>query len=401
LGSPLGAPHCQRSGTTLWPAVTANHPVSTQPAISTGGRPTSGTATPQDHDLRLELVGSENFENGEILRRRTLQKGADAAASAPLAAWSLSRNAYAEETFHVAVCDQAINSILVHPVNVPWNPANQIWAWSPPFAQDPNSSTPKNTWAGLTDVKFRDTSRYGWVTLVTAGGGKVGIVDMPGQDPAADLLWSARPYGSPHAIERIPGIGAIVTASSKSSDRVDGYEGYLTVYGPTDPDDPATLLRVQEIRFQRAHGLWYDGSYLWALGAWTLAKYRVNGEGLSTRLEAVWLHTFPTVFNGHDIDTDRSDSAYLLITGGGSVKRVHKVTGAIQAWTPSAVGVKSYARVASGVSFWQKAISASEYWDTKIQFFDSDGSSTFEKTLSGYQHTPKFYRARVSSVAFA
>jgi hypothetical protein len=328
-------------------------------------------------------------------------KSAVTAAAAPIAAWSASSQAYADETFHVAVCDQKINSILVHPVNVAWTPTNQVWAWSPPFAQDPNSSVTKNTWAGLTDVKFRDIGGYGWVALVTASGGKVGIVNMPGQDPVSDLLWSARPYGDPHAIERIPGIGAVVTASSKPSDRVGGYEGYLTVYGPTDPDDPATLVRVQEIRFQRAHGLWYDGSYLWALGAWTLAKYRVTGKGLSTRLESVWTHTFGTVFNGHDIDTDLSDPAYLLITGGGSVKRVHKATGIIQNWTPSAAGVKSYARVASGVSFWQKAISDSEYWNTSIQFFDGVGNPTFTKTLSGYGHSPRFYRARVSSVSFA
>ncbi|MBW1603593.1 hypothetical protein JJV70_16070 [Streptomyces sp. JJ66] len=329
-------------------------------------------------------------------RRHLLRSAAATAVGAPFASLALPGDAYAAGTYHVAVCEQAANEILIHPVNKPWTPANRIWRWSPPVAIDEEG---KNTWRHLSDIRFRDTGAFGWVALVAASEGKVGIVDMPNEDPAGALLWSARPYGKPHAIERIPGIGAVVTASSGHSDRVN-WPGFLTVYGPTDVHDPGSLRRVQEIRFQGAHGLWYDGSHLWALGTWTLAKYRVAGDHLDTRLELVWKHSWPErPYNGHSLDTDYGNSAYLLITGGGIVQRVHKATGLIQGWNPTGVGVKSYSRVASGNSFWVQA--SEQWWSKYVQFFDSTGKPSFRRQLEGYGRDARFYKARVSSVAFS
>jgi hypothetical protein len=322
-----------------------------------------------------------------------LLKGLGAAAvGAPAVSLAGAGSAQAAETYHVALCEQAKNQILIHARDKAWTPANEIWRWTPPVAIDENG---KNTWTLLSDIKFRDTSAFGWVALVTASYGKVGIVNI-GDDDA--LLWSARPYGNPHAIERIPNVGAIVTASSEASSRVD-WPGFLTVYAPTQVDDPSTLTRVQEISFQGAHGLWYDGSYLWALGTWTLAKYVITGDHLDTRLVEVWKHTFPERYNGHSLDTDYSDPRYLLMSGGGVVQRVNKATGAISSWTPSEGGVKSYSRVASGSSFWQRA--TEEWWSHRIQFFDSSGAFVENKELSGYGYAARFYKARVSSAAFS
>jgi hypothetical protein len=313
----------------------------------------------------------------------------------PLAAPS---RAQAADTFHVAVCEQFSNRVLIHPAGADWTPANRIWAWSPPSAVVDGV----NTWTDLSDIKFRDTTAFGWVALVTASKGKVGIVNF-GDDDA--LLWSARPYGNPHAVERIPGIGAIVVASAEKSSRID-YPGFLTVYAPTDVNDPGTLTRVQEITFQGAHGLWYDGTYLWALGTWTLAKYRVEGQGLSTRLREAMVLTFGEAFNGHSMDADYSDPRYLLITGGGSVNRVEKDTGEVFPMTPTDWGVKSFSRVASGVSFWQQAIEVTDkpaegWWNTYIQFFSSDGDATYRRGLVCYGYDGHFYKARVSSAAYS
>ncbi|GAA1984789.1 hypothetical protein GCM10009838_53620 [Catenulispora subtropica] len=54
------------------------------------------------------------------------------------------------------------------------------------------------------------------MALVAASGGNVGIIDKAasGTQGTGSLLWSAVPGGNPHAIERIPTIGAIVTTSS-------------------------------------------------------------------------------------------------------------------------------------------------------------------------------------------
>ncbi|WP_327286707.1 MULTISPECIES: hypothetical protein [unclassified Streptomyces] len=323
--------------------------------------------------------------------RRTLLKSAAAVAvGAPLASLATATSARAAGTYHVAVCEQLRNQILIHPVGpVDWSPASRLWRWQAPATSD---------WALLSDIKFRETTAFGWVALVTASGGRVGIVNMGDGD---ELLWSAAPNGNPHAIERIPGISAVVTASAESSGSID-YPGFLTVYGPTNSDDPSTLTKVQEITTQGAHGLWYDGNYLWALGTWTITKYQVTGSHLTTRLVKVWGYTFPTAFNGHSLDADYSDPAYLLLTGGGSVQRLNKASGALTRLPQSDSGVKSFSRIASGESFWQQASgSGDNWWNSYIQFFDSAGAKTFTRSLEGYGYEGRFYKARLSSVNFS
>ncbi|MFF9066050.1 hypothetical protein ACF09E_11900 [Streptomyces sp. NPDC014891] len=336
-----------------------------------------------------------NTLGGEPVHRRTLLRGIGAAAvgvpAASLAGAGSAFGAEASETYHIALCEQEKNQILLHARDKAWTPSNEIWRWTPPVAIDEHGV---NTWRNLSDIRFRNTSAYGWIALVTAGYGKAGIVNFGNNDT---LLWSARPYGNPHAIEHIPHLGATVVASAAESSRID-WPGFLTVYAPTQPGDLSTLTRVQEIKFQGAHGLWYDGTYLWALGMWTLARYRVTGDHLNTRLVEDWVYQFPAAFDGHSLDTDYSDPGYLLISGTGVVKRVNKATGAITSWTPSGGGVKSYSRVASGSSFWMR--STEQWWSHRIQFFNSAGAWVEDKELSGYGYDAKFYKARVSSTAF-
>ncbi|WP_327360238.1 hypothetical protein [Streptomyces sp. NBC_01296] len=328
------------------------------------------------------------------MNRRTLLKSVAAVTvGAPLESLATAARAGAAGTYHVAVCEQTRNQILIHPGGpVLWTPANRLWRWQAPATSD---------WNLLSDIKFRETTAFGWVALVTASGGRVGIVNMGDGD---ELLWSAAPKGNPHSIERIPGISAVVTASTSPSGKIT-YPGFLTVYGPTDSDDPSTLTNVQEIAVEGAHGLWYDGNYLWALGTWTITKYQVTGSHLDTRLVKVWGHTFPAPdpFNGHSLDADYSDAAYLLVTGGGSVQRFNKATGALTRMPQSDSGVKSFSRIASGESFWQQASGIGKYsWcNSEIQFFDSVGNKSFRRSLEGYGYTGQFYRARLSSVNFS
>ncbi|WP_371614078.1 hypothetical protein [Streptomyces sp. NBC_00454] len=312
-------------------------------------------------------------------------------------------SAQAASVYHVAVCEQLKNQILIHPFapGVDWTPATRLWSWSAPA---------QSAWGMLSDVKFRNTTAFGWVALVTASGGKVGIVNMGDGD---GLLWQAEPKGNPHSIERIPDIGAVVTASSAPLDAdadpqsPDHYPGYLTVYGPTNSDDPSTLAKVQTIAYQGAHGLWYDGNYLWALGTWTLTQYQVTGSHRDTRLVKVWGYTWPDKdhpFNGHSLDADHTDPNFLLLTGGGSVLRFNKSTKVFTTVTPSGVGVKSFARIASGESFWQQASGPGpgprDHQNYFIQFFDRVGTSVEHRNLRGYGYDGQFYRARLSSVDF-
>jgi hypothetical protein len=102
--------------------------------------------------------------------------------------------------------------------------------------------------------RFAADGHLSAVALVTASGGKVGMVDVTGTTSTGtgDLLWSAMPGNNPHAIERIPDIGAMVVATSS---------GYLFVYGPTAVSGPSTLALVQTIAYDGAHGVWWDDVY--------------------------------------------------------------------------------------------------------------------------------------------
>ncbi|MFB7280317.1 hypothetical protein ACFCZV_24750 [Streptomyces hydrogenans] len=365
------------------------------------------------------------------MNRRKLLKGAAAvAASAPLAGLEVLTTAgeavAAEETYHVALCEQHMNMIMVFPVNKLWTQQNRVWTWTAPVFKD---EWGKDAWNDVSDIKFRSTPEYGWVALVTASGGKVGIVDM---DTAAkrdadekDLLWSARPYGNPHSIERIPGNGSIVVASStvhehpelldeEYRNKYGKNEGFLTVYAPKTAEDPRSLERVQRIPFLRVHGLWFDGEYLWAAGARSIVRYRVVGKNLDTRLELVpdLNPDYPSScdLNIHGLDPDYSDPSCLLMTGGANfgVSSVMKDNGVSLVIRPDN-DFKSYSRVASGESFWVKANGSSPNegggtWVSDVVNFEPvDGRIPYARGLdrSSYGYSADFYKARVSSVNFS
>jgi hypothetical protein len=236
------------------------------------------------------------------LRRRTIFKAAAAAAAAAPAAALLGESpAQAYATYDVAVCEQYHNQVQIYPSSSAWSTSTLKWSFTPGTA---------NGWSNLSDVKFRNTAAFGVVALVTASGGKVAIVNKT--DEAAqeldDVLWSATPGNNPHAIERIPNIGAIVVASSG---------GYLYVYGPTAVSDPSTLALVQTISFDGAHGVWWDDitGKLWAIGQDYARIYTVSGDYRNTRLSlsrsiSIGAHL------GHSLDASYSNSNVLLATDG-------------------------------------------------------------------------------------
>jgi hypothetical protein len=260
------------------------------------------------------------------------------------------------------------------------------------------------------------------VALVTASYGKAGVVNAFDDDA---LLWSARPYGNPHAIERIPDVGVVVVASADPDTGFGGPgnhpEGFLTIYAPQpgQSDDPSTLTKIDEFTFNGAHGLWYDGTYLWALGTDWLVRYSWTGSSLDFQLHDSGVR-FP-VTNGHGLDPDFSNSGYLLMTDGGDTRRASKTAAdgsAPPEWRPapgqtSYAGVKSLSRVHSGESFWVQARYVSDpgefkglddshgQWNRYVRFFTSAGTQGPDKDLSYYTSDGHIYKARVSSVDFS
>ncbi|CAM3093822.1 DUF6528 family protein [Stackebrandtia soli] len=313
------------------------------------------------------------------MKRRTLFRGAAIGAAAiPAAAFGYS--ALAEPTataanYEVSITEQRTNRLLNFKRGSAWTDANITWSWSPGGGG----------WSNLSDVKYRNTASFGWIALATASGGKVGIVNMTSEkhQELNDLLWSATPGGNPHAIERIPDIGAIVTASSA---------GFLTVYGPTAVSKPSTLAKVQTVTLAGAHGVLWDPTrkLLWAIGDKVLRAYQVTGSYRNTRLKATSKKVTLKGL-GHDLQPDYSDKGKLLITDTYGAYEVNASTLAKKTVREGRL-IKSYVRDSAGEGMWLQAKNNEPRpWSSDTVRWDS-GS----KVRSGGH----IYKARIVTTSF-
>ncbi|MEV0649203.1 DUF6528 family protein [Phytomonospora sp. NPDC050363] len=312
------------------------------------------------------------------MKRRTFLGAAALAAPASLILSSPAQAA----VYSVATTEQVQNKILVWDKDSAFTDANVQWSWSPGAGG----------WSNLSDVRFRSTASFGEVCLVAASGGNVGIVDKTTEQHQElnDLLWTGTPGGNPHAIERIPDIGAIVTASS-SDGLLAG--GYLCVYGPTAVSNPSTLARVQTIAFKGAHGVLWDPTlkHLWAVGDKMLRAYNVTGTYRNTRL--VYAGKQVTLSGlGHDLQPDYTDKGKLFVTDTYGAYRVDTAT--LTKETVLAEGsLKAWSRHSSGEDISVKAdgVGAKTWGSPTVRF-----SVGADRTRTGAE----FYKARIHTTAF-
>ncbi|ADD42732.1 DUF6528 family protein [Stackebrandtia nassauensis] len=299
------------------------------------------------------------------MKRRTLLRGAAVgAATVPL----LATTASASENYQVAMTEQRTNRILVFNKDDAWNESTIKWKWG---------STSRG-WSNLSDVRFRDTKHFGRVVLAAASGGYAGIITSAGK-----VLWTGEPGGNPHAIERIPNIAAIVTASSG---------GYLNVYGPTKITDPSTLAKVQTVNLPGAHGVLWDPSLnvLWAIGDYVVRAYQVTGSYRETRLKDTG-KSVALPGGGHDLQPDYTNPGKLVVT---DTKAAYEVdTAALTAKVLRAeTRIKAFVRHRSGEYLWVRAENVEPRpWSSPTVHFDSG-----DKTLADAQ----FYKARIVEAAF-
>lgn len=309
------------------------------------------------------------------MNRRTLL--AAAAAAAPMALLSGTASAHSPTGFQVSGTEQNTNRVLNFDKDTDWNESTITWSFSP--------GTGLGGWYNLSDVKFRDTAAFGQVALVAASGGNVGIIDMVQgtHQGLGDLLWTGSPGGNTHAVERIPDLGAIVTASS---------EGYLKVYGPTAVGRPSTLAEVQTITLDGAHGVLWDPDLklLWASGNKIVRAYRVTGSHRKTRLVAT---DTAVVLDGlgHDLQPDYAEPHKLLVTDSYGAYEIDKNTLA-KTQIMTARLVKAYVRHTSGEALWVQGEDLQPRpWSSPTVHFDSG-----DRTLADGQ----FYKARIVTTAF-
>ena len=341
------------------------------------------------------------------MKRRTLLSGAALGAlAAPLGLAGAARAA----TYSVAATEQVQNKVMMWDKDTDLTDANRQWSWSPGTGG----------WYNLSDIRFRNTASFGEVALVAASGGNVGIVNktdgvavdgegsaarsvtegtdqigsgrlsVPNEQGLNDLLWTGSPGGNPHAIERIPDIGAIVTASS-SDGLLAG--GYLCVYGPTAISDPSTLARVQTIAFKGAHGVLWDPlyKYLWAVGDKVLKAYTVTGTYRDTRLNYTGKSVALSGL-GHDLQPDYTNTGKLFVTDTYGIHHVDKAT-LTQQQIITEGSVKAFVRHSSGEDVSVKADNAgARTWGSPTIRL----SASPDRTRTGAE----FYKARIYTTAF-
>ncbi|ACU71724.1 hypothetical protein Caci_2814 [Catenulispora acidiphila DSM 44928] len=318
--------------------------------------------------------------------RRTLLKSAVAVGAAVPAASLLGAGpAQAAISYDVAVCEQYRNQVQIYTNTSTWTTPK--WIFSPGGGG----------WSNLSDVKFRSTAAFGEIALFTASGGNVGLLkkSASGTQGTGSLLWSASPGDNPHAIERIPNVGAIVTASTTP--------GKLSVYAPTAVSDPSTLALVQTISFPGAHGLWFDdvANRLWAIGQDKATSYPISGTYRSFRLGAGTNVSIGSSL-GHSLDAAYNDSGLLLASRSGSVISIQKTTHVVTVIHENS-SVKSFSMYQSGEAFWVQATGKDYHGDTRnwvnpnVQFFDPVGDPSFTRGLS---YGAEFYKARLHNVNY-
>ncbi|KAJ5103094.1 hypothetical protein N7532_003623 [Penicillium argentinense] len=257
--------------------------------------------------------------------------------------------------YHLAVTDQNSKTVRVFPRDASkWN--NDAIYWS--FTADAGLTWPweDDVWADLSDVKIRKTADRGFVALVAASGGKVGMIDIIAGQESTDLddvIWSATPGDNPHSLERIPNLGAFVAASSDP--------GKLTLYVPTDASDVNNLDKIKkshEYSISKAHGVLWHSEKLWAIGEDYLYKFDVVGKGKDIKLERdgspIALPKVPhRARNGHDLSASYKDPDVLLLTHTAAAYTYNVKTGKFKTLI-NEEKIKSLVQASSGEYAWIK-----------------------------------------------
>ncbi|MCC3763889.1 DUF6528 family protein [Glycomyces sp. TRM65418] len=278
--------------------------------------------------------------------------------------------------FKVMVTEQVTNKVYVFDKSKSFSNADAYKTWSPGTGG----------WSNLSDCRIRNTAEFGVIGLAAASGGRVGIWDVTNEKDQElnDVLWSAAPGGNPHALERIPNLGAFVAASS---------DGFLTVYAPTKIADPSTLAKVQTVSLAGAHGVVWDPNdqLLWACGDKIVQAYTVSGAYRNIRLKASSRKVTLSGL-GHDLQPDYSNTGRLLVSDTYGVYSIDKSSLA-KSTLHTTTRVKSYVKMSTGEYFYVRGDNAgSRTWGSPTVVF----SQSADRTRSGAE----FYKARYYATAY-
>ena len=316
------------------------------------------------------------------MHRRTFLQGlAAAAVGAPAITLLGQQDAQAAvaANYYVATTEQTKNKVLVFPKNKAFSDANVHWSFSPGGG----------AWSNLSDVKIRETAAQGWIALMAASGGKAGIVNIGSEKNTElnDVAWSATPGGNPHAIERVPGNGSVIVASS---------DGKLTLYAPSSVGSLGSLAKVQTVDYPGAHGVLWDPTYelLWVVGQNRFSHYAVMGSKRNTRLKYAAHFSLGSGNLGHDLQPDYTNHQKMLITSTKGVYELLTDGGSFRTRKISSESrVKSYVKHSSGevVSIRGDGTQPRDWANKTVRF-----SASPDRTRSGAQ----FYKARIWATAF-
>lgn len=306
--------------------------------------------------------------------------------------------AAASPDYYIAGVDQTPNAIHVFPRNKPWTPSNIYWSFT--------AGKRSRGWRNLSDVKLRKTASHDWIALVCASGGNAGIVDVSNQKlktDLSDLLWTGSPGSNPHAIERIPHLGAVVVASSTP--------GKLTLYYPGNPKDINDFknLKKSDVTYDApgAHGILWDPNdaqdspergILWVSLDKYLRKYKITGRGETMRLvQEDSAIPFPGKGGlGHDLQPDYTNKNVLLATDSYGAYAYDNPTGK---WVTlrEEMAIKSFVRHKSGEYLWVTKEGKGGWVSPWVSFGVQAGEKASERkggTGMG------FYKARIHETAF-
>ncbi|MGV9316354.1 hypothetical protein ACWDR0_29830 [Streptomyces sp. NPDC003691] len=331
------------------------------------------------------------------MQRRTLLKAAVWGGIPVAGGVAAVRPAAAATNYLVVVVEQAANQIQrFGNGTADWN-GPPGWSWSAPASE---------SWKYLTDARRRLTAAWDDVLVCCAGGtpGTGGRAAMVRESDKA-VVWTAVVPGNPHAVERIDGHGAIVTASSRARVTGPSYQagGGINVFVPAAPGGlpPTSYADSIGTGFPGAHGvLWDDANeLLLAIGRSELRAYRLvtDSGGVITGLVQVASLSFTGT--GHDLQPDYASADIFYTVGGDAGNPDHGVWRTRPVYDAGTGGwsfaapvrlydwyfTKSFGRLPDGTEFWVDAPSAATWWSDTVGF-----SGRADAVRGG----ARFYKAR-------
>ncbi|MFB1045328.1 hypothetical protein [Streptomyces chrestomyceticus] len=259
------------------------------------------------------------------------------------------------------------------------------------------------------ELRIRNIKGVGQVFMVCGADpkdaldGKV-IIHRSRPDSAENVGWDSGLPIFPHCIEYLPTVDAVIVVGTRGhetgpGDRTGGsYQLYTAPNG-----QQGSFRRVGTTQpFRQAHGVLWDGQYVWLYGGRLLQAFTVHRSG-----DNIWLKDAnrklenALFWNGHDLQLDPVYPHYFWATSSQRILKINK-RGPVPdvEWSLPEGAVKSFSRhKESGLGVWTAAdhSDGNPYGNSRVHFLWGSSADWAWDIVNHPDAKARIYKARILS----